>query len=86
MVVQWTAWGFYLATSARLTFQAKLFEGTNVVEFHYCDLAPGTTGTRATGDSATVGIENLLGTRGYQASFETAGSIMNQSAIRLTPQ
>jgi hypothetical protein len=85
-VVQWTNWAFFSGTSARLTFQAKLFESTNVIEFHYCMLTAGSTGTRATGSSATVGIESMDGMRGYQHSYNTADAINTSSAIRFTPR
>lgn len=83
--IQWTNWTFYRDSTSRLTFQVKLFETTGVIEFHYCSITPGSSATRATGDSATVGVENRDGTQGHQHSYNTAGSISTMNAIRLTP-
>nr|MCU0700754.1 hypothetical protein [Myxococcaceae bacterium] len=91
-VVGWSGVGFYdfsqpgSVTPHRLTFQVKLFEGTNVVEIHYCSLdANGATGGRETGTSATVGIENAAGTAGVQHSFNTLNSVNTTDALRFTP-
>jgi hypothetical protein len=48
-VAQWTDFTLPLDETARLTFQAKVFETTNVIEFHYCTLtaAPRTASPRA---------------------------------------
>ncbi|MDP3233357.1 MAG: hypothetical protein Q8N26_11320 [Myxococcales bacterium] len=69
-----------------LNFQLKLFETTNVVEFHYCSLVPGTgTANAVSGSGATVGLENLMGTTGVQHSFNTASSVNTTDAYRFTP-
>jgi len=84
--IQWTNWTLFDDDTTRLTFQAKLFETSHVVEFHYCTLTPGTvTPDLATGGSATVGIEDLTGTVGRAHSFNTAGSVSTSSALRFTP-
>ena len=72
--------------SERLNFQVKLFETSNVVEFHYCALTPG-MGTMAavTGGGATVGLENAAGTLGIQHSLNTAASVSTATALRFTP-
>jgi len=70
----------------RLNFQAKLFQTSNVIEFHYCTLAAGTGTTAAvTGAGATVGLENGAGTIGVLHSFDTAGSVSTSAALRFTP-
>lgn len=70
----------------RLNFQVKLFQTTNVVEFHYCTLTPG-SGTMAavTGGGATVGLENAAGSVGIQHSLNTAASVSTSTALRFTP-
>ncbi len=85
--VQWTDWSFAFSDTADMTFQVKLFETSNVVEFHYCSMTDtdSTEATRLTGDSATVGIENSDNTSAYQHSFDTSGSVISGTAIRLTP-
>jgi len=65
-----------------LTFQAHIAETTGVIELHYCSVG---TGTRASGDSATIGLENATGTTGIQSSYNTAGAIMTGSGFRYTP-
>jgi len=51
----------------------------------YCDVTPGMDMDRATGNSATIGIENLAGTEGIPVSFNTAGAVQTGSLIRFTP-
>jgi len=84
--VQWTNWRAVGGATTRLTFQAKLFETTNIVEFHYCTLTAGTSGDRVTGNSATVGIESLDGTNGFEHSFNTPMSVSTANALRFTPR
>ncbi len=44
--------------SARITFQVKLFESTNNIEFHYGDV---NTGTHSGSETASIGIEDATG-------------------------
>jgi hypothetical protein len=72
--------------SELMNFQVKLFETTNVVEFHYCSLNPGTgLATAVSGSGATIGLENTAGTEGVQHSFNTANSVNTTDALRFTP-
>lgn len=84
-VVQWTNFSNYNDRMARMTFQAKLFETTNVIELHYCAITPGAMPPLATGSSATIGIENADGTRGRQHSHNTAMSVSAMTGLRFTP-
>ncbi len=68
----------------RLTFQAKLFEGTNVIELHYCSITAGNG--RASGNSATIGAESLTSEFGTQVSYDTADAVVTGRAYRLTPR
>ncbi len=70
LTVEWTNWTPFIGSqAARLTFQAKLFSGSNAIEFHYCTLAANTDTTNvAQGFGVTVGIESLTGTAGVQHS------------------
>jgi hypothetical protein len=70
--------------SGTIRFQAKLFEGSNQIEFHYCAISD-TSIVRLTGSSATIGVENADGMAGVQYSFDTAGAINLMNAIRFTP-
>lgn len=84
MVLQWTNWQAYDDASGVLTFQAHVFEDSDVIEFHYCSMNATTT-TRHSGGSATIGVENLTGTDGISVSFDTAGAVATGSGFRLTP-
>ncbi len=84
-VVQWGGFAIFGDDRARLTFQAKLFEGTNAVELHYCTLTAGAMTGRAAGDSATIDIESPGGTSGVEHSYNAAISASTTAAIRFTP-
>jgi hypothetical protein len=83
LTVEWSAMALLGSTTELLTFQAHLFEGSNVVEYHYCGMAAGST--LATGGSATIGIEDPTGADGTQHSFNTASSVSDSGALRFTP-
>ena len=86
LVVHWESWTFFGApTQSQLTFQAALWRD-GVIDIHYCTLSDSTTPGRASGGSATVGVENATGTAGTQHSFNQVGSISTSAGIRFTPQ
>jgi len=86
-VVQWTEWSFLGDSTSRLTFQAKLFETTNVIEFHYCTMNAAMTHTsNASGSSATIGVENAAGDNGFLVAFNRMGTVSTANAFRLTPR
>ncbi len=68
----------------RMTFQIQLYETSNVIEMHYCALAPAGD-PRVTGGNATIGVQDALGVRGYVHSARTPLSVSTVNAIRLTP-
>jgi hypothetical protein len=73
----------------RLQFQVQVYETTNVIEFHYCDLsgpADGGLPNLATGADSTIGLETPSGDGGVQHSYNTAGSVSTSSGLRFTPQ
>ena len=77
-------WGHYLGigeSGGDLTFQVWLYERTNVIEIHYCNLVGGV----GTGVAATVGIEDATGTIGVQVGMNTIGLTMTGSGYRFTP-
>lgn len=85
LVLQWTNWR--VATTANgeaLTLQAHLVEGSNLIEFHYCTMTPGTTGTTHTGTSATIGLRSVAGNLSVQSSYNTA-AVSTGAGIRYTP-
>jgi hypothetical protein len=76
LVVDWT--NFVLrSTTSTLTMQAKFFETTNAIEFHYCSMA-----ASANGISATIGLEDSTGTNAILTSFNSAGAVATGSGIR----
>jgi hypothetical protein len=84
-VVEWNNWYTFAATTANLTFQVKLFEGTGVIEIHYCSMGP--TGMAAvTGSSATIGAEDATGTYGIQVANNSATGAVSGTGYRLTPR
>ena len=83
--VEWNDFSFFADRAARLTFQVKLFETTNVVELHYCVLQPGNNATFAYGASATVGLEDASGTDGIEHTHNTANALGTTDALRFTP-
>jgi len=84
-VVEWRNWRFAAEPGAALNFQVKLFEGSNVVEFHYCPSS--TVGSERTiGSSATLGLENLAGTAGALVSLDWPGNTRPGNGWRLTPR
>jgi hypothetical protein len=71
----------------RLRFQVKLYETTNVIEYHYCSLVlNGGSPDLLSGSSSTIGIENAAGTDAARHSFNIAGSITSGSGLRYTAQ
>ena len=88
-VVEWSGFGFLAGGgigAERLTFQAKLFESTNVVELHYCALQDnGGSISRVSGSDATVGLENSTGLVGVQHSADMANAVNTTTALRFTP-
>jgi hypothetical protein len=85
--IEWNNSQFLTSTRPeRLTFQAQLYESTNVIEFHYCNLAAnGGSTTDVSGAGATIGIESPTGADGVQHSNNTANSVNTTDAIRFTP-
>lgn len=60
LTVTWPSFPFF-DTDERVTFQAKLFEASGVIEFHYCDVRGA---TRANGRTAAIGSQDVTGLEG----------------------
>ena len=75
-IVQFTNIQHYSVGNA-VTFQFKLFEGTNNIEVHY-QSAP------SDGETHVAGVENSDGTIGVEF-FEGTGAIASNSAVQYTP-
>jgi hypothetical protein len=83
-VVGWNNWETGEgSTGETLTFQAKLFETTRVIEIHHCNIAG--TGARSRGNSATIGVEDAMGMRGNLIGYEYEGIAATGRGYRLTP-
>lgn len=78
--VRWNNVSRYNDALTRATFEARLYETTNVVEFHYC----GFSSVGATLDRATIGVESVDGLDGViyalNQNLVRAGQI-----LRFTP-
>jgi hypothetical protein len=83
-VTQWTRWQVVGDTASQLTFQAKLFEGTNVLEFHYCAVMPART--LPLGAAASIGIESLDGREGVTTALNRLNAVDPANAFRYTPR
>jgi hypothetical protein len=69
-----------------LHFQIKLFETTNVIEFHYCSMDTLEMDERHTGESATIGVQDFSGTNAAQVAFNTAGTTPTGTWFRFVPR
>lgn len=86
--VQWEAMRPIGVMGASLTFQARLYETTNIIELHACQLTPGSDpgdADREKGNEATVGIESPDGQDGIEFSYNQPALTTGQ-LIRFTPQ
>jgi len=79
LTIEWKNFTRSRDPSSRLTFQAKLFETTNVIEFHYCSL------TNTSGETASIGLEDAAGTRGIQVGYFRPMTAITSNAYRFTP-
>jgi hypothetical protein len=84
-VVQYKDVTFYGDPSARLNFAIVLYETTNEIQFLYDVSTSGTSSRRATGASATVGIENTTSTAAVQHSFDAAESVLPGQIVTFVP-
>ena len=81
LVVQWTNYGYYNSDLPMGTFQAVLYEGSNVVQLQYRQLL---SEGRSFGESAAIGIENGSGTAGVQYCYHST-CLSEWQAISFTP-
>ena len=71
MTVEWSCLSYYTGSTQRLRFQVKLYEGTNVIEFHYGTVTPGTV---SVSESATIGCKSTTGGVGQWLDVVTGSS------------
>jgi hypothetical protein len=84
-VIEWRDWQHISGdVMDSLTFQAKLFETTGVVEFHYCSMMP--ANDTNTGGSTTIGLEDAMGMSAALISYNTPNRAATGTGYRLTPR
>ncbi len=76
-VVQYTNVAFHSGAAGAVTFQIKLFEGSNNIEVHYGQ-------TDVNSHTSSGGVENLDGTGGTQY-FRASNADVSNTAVRYTP-
>lgn len=81
-VIEWKNYTHYAANDT-LDFQAKLFDNGRV-EYHYATMTSGSTSNYATGNSATIWLENAGGTGALPFSINQPNITANM-AIRYEP-
>lgn len=84
VTIGWSDLQYSADATSRLTFQVKLFEGTNVVELHYCSMTSSDPRVEG-GGLATVGMQDLTRTRAAMHSFDEVGAVSTAAALRFTP-
>jgi len=63
---------YYTGATSRFTFQLKLYETSNLIEFHYGSLA---AGAHSASESASIGIEDVTGGSGHFIEATTGSTI-----------
>ncbi|MBN2817947.1 MAG: hypothetical protein JXP36_03210 [Bacteroidales bacterium] len=81
LIVQFNNMSFYGSPVLLGTFQVILYEGSNCIQTQYRSIVD-LTSDRASGNSATIGLENASGTAGVTYSYNTGGMIHSGDAIR----
>ncbi len=84
---RWTDTRRFRDRDARLTFEARLYETSHRIEFLYCRLEGGsgpTDAAAARAGSATVGLEDLDGNRGFLISVDRP-TLMPGLLLRFIP-
>jgi len=84
LVIQYSNMSFWTSTVLLGTIQVILYEGSNNIQIQYNSIID-LSSDRASGNSATVGLENIDGTEGVLCSYNTAGYIYSGRAILFTP-
>jgi len=82
--VYWEGVSFYWSTGTSVSFEVKLFETSNVIEFAYCGENSNNAFSR--GGSATVGLESLDQTAGVLVGLNRPGAVAPGTGYRFTPQ
>lgn len=82
--VYWEGVSFYWDSGTNVSFEVKLFETSNVIEFAYCGENRNNAFSR--GGSATVGLESLDQAAGVLVGLNRSGAVAPSTGYRFTPQ
>ncbi len=69
---------YYTGADARISFQVKLYETTNVIEFHYGGLE---SGTHNSSESASIGVEDATGGSGHFLEATTGSNTFGVTSL-----
>jgi hypothetical protein len=84
LVIQFSNMSFWTSTVLLGHIQVILYEGSNNIQIQYMNIVDRSS-DRASGNSATIGLENMDGTAGVLCSYNTAGYVFSGRAILFTP-
>lgn len=79
--IQWNSKSYFSGSTQLIRFQLKLFETTNVIEFHYGNVIPGTP---SNSESASIGIEGLTGGNGNYLDAVTGSAFVGHGFLNTT--
>jgi len=65
-------------TKARISFQVKLFESADMIEFHYGNLV---SGNHSSGESASIGLEDATGGSGHFIEATTGSNTVGITTL-----
>ncbi len=84
LIVQFRNMAFYTMPPYLGTFSVILYESANKIQVQYRTIVL-KDNPRATGNSATIGIENADGSAGVQYAFQDPAAVSTSKAITFTP-
>ncbi len=82
--VLWSNVSFYRDRATTVSFEARLFQTTNVIEFVYCSENRNSSFSR--GGEATIGLESFEQTAGRLVSLNRTGAVAPNTGYRFTPR
>jgi|GEM_PF-941045 len=83
-IIQFRNMDVYATPTLVGTFQVILYEGSNNIQIQYRSIVD-LSSALASGNSASIGLENIDGTIGVQVSYNTAGYVKSGKAILFQP-
>jgi hypothetical protein len=84
LTVEWKSMPTYrTGATERISFQVRLYETTNIIEFHYGNLVPGTNNAA---ESASIGIEDATGGANHFIEATTGSSTSVIDTLQTTTE